>query len=126
MGKHPKNTHLKRYDMKKIKVLSLVLALLMLTLACTSCSLGANKASSYQKLFDKKYVPSADVYNSATAIADISGYEYADVTDEFILFEKANVSAAPEEAPEEEPAPAEEAPESETPALSVSYKVLVF
>lgn len=74
--------------MKNLKILSLCLLVAMLFVTFTACS-SVGSAGSFNKLYDKNYVPEDLSYNKATAIADLEGYVMSSMSEEFAIFTSA-------------------------------------
>ncbi len=74
--------------MKKIKVLSLVLLVVMVFLALTACgnSSKVSSASSFNNLYDSKFIPTDEIYDKADAITDAENSLCSKSSEEFAVF----------------------------------------
>ncbi len=73
--------------MKKTKIVSLFLVVVMLLAAFTACGGAADikSASSYKSIYSNKYVPEDEIYNNAKAIRELEGFKVVESSEEFVL-----------------------------------------
>lgn len=76
--------------MKKIKILSLLLAVIMLASAFVSCGAGVGTISSFKKVLNPDYVPTSTFYGVSTELTDVKGYELEDCNEEIAIFKSVN------------------------------------
>ncbi len=74
--------------MKKTKIVSLLLAAVMILAVLTACGASNVKsASSFKDFYNSKYIPEDELYNKATELSELDGFDITASNDELVLFE---------------------------------------
>lgn len=79
--------------MKKLRILSIVLVVVMLAATLSSCGTKEiSKLSSFESVFDKNYTEEVKVLGASQTISEVTGYDLDDRNEYLALFKKADTN----------------------------------